>query len=101
MIDRRLQNRIMVAEGLNAEAFSPYYNRNHRGRYGGRVRKNLKDGCMWHDSCSTCEFPDCICHEFDYYTIRAEAERQGITFDEQKHYLLKLKLANLTKGVLI
>lgn len=86
----------MVAEGLNTQAFEPGY-RAKRSRYGGRVRKNLEDGCMWHSTCKTCEFPDCIWEEFDYYAITGEAGRKGITFEEQRNYILALKLANLGK----
>jgi len=89
----------MVANGGCAEAFEPYY-RSRRGRYGGRVRKNLEDGCMWSASCFACPFPDCIHHKYDWWSVKGEAERKGITFEEEKKYMLELKLANL-KGVVV
>ena len=96
-VNRALQNRIMVANGEHGEAYEPDYKKGE-GRYGGRhCWKPLKDGCMWAKSCWACPFPDCICHEYDWWAVKGEAERKGITFEEQKKYMLELKLANLIK----
>ena len=96
-MDRALQNRIMVANGDNVGAFSAHY-KTHKGGWGARpCMKPLKDGCMWAKSCWECPFPDCICHEYDWWAVKGESHRKGITFEEQKKYMLELKLASLVK----